>query len=167
MAEAKKECELARKQNIQLLFYTDEAYPSRLKNIPDAPALLYCKGNANLNSDKIIAIVGTRKATPYGKHVTEQIVLELSTYPSVLVVSGLAYGIDIAAHRAALQYKVPTLGIMASGADIIYPSGHKNTAAQMEENGGLLTEYRIGTNQMRPTSRPVTALLLVFLMPLL
>jgi DNA processing protein len=150
IAEAEKECELARKQHIQLLFYTDAAYPSRLKNIPDAPALLYYKGNADLNSDKVIAVVGTRKATPYGKTVTEQIIQELSAYPSVLVVSGLAYGIDIAAHKSALQYKVPTLGVMASGADIVYPSGHKNTAAQMEENGGLLTEYRIGTKPDAP-----------------
>jgi DNA processing protein len=150
LIEAEKEYALAVKQNIQILFYTDQAYPSRLKNIPDAPALLYLKGNADLNADKIIAIVGTRKATPYGKQVTEQIVQELSAYSSVLVVSGLAYGIDVTAHKAALQYKVPTLGVMASGADIVYPSVHKNIAAQMEENGGLLTEYRIGTKPDAP-----------------
>lgn len=148
--EAEKECELARQQDIQILFFTDENYPERLKTIEDAPALLYFKGNTDLNAAKIISIVGTRKATSYGKAVTEEIVRELSAFQSVLVVSGLAYGIDVAAHKAALTYKVPTLGVMASGADIVYPSVHKNTALQMMERGGLLTEYRIGTKPDAP-----------------
>jgi DNA processing protein len=148
--EAEKEVELAQKLGVQLLFYTDEHYPGRLKTIEDAPTLIYYKGNANLNANKIIGIVGTRKATSYGKNVTDEIVADLSAFHSVLVVSGLAYGIDVAAHKAALKHGVPTLGIMASGVDIIYPSSHTSTATQMLENGGLLTEYRLGTKPDAP-----------------
>jgi DNA processing protein len=133
-----------------LLFYTDKDYPNRLKSIADAPALLYYKGNANLNTDKTVAIVGTRKATPYGKSITEEAVSELKKFKSLLVISGLAYGIDIAAHKSALKHNIPTLGIIANGLDIQYPSLHKNTILQMMEEGGILTEYRLGTKPDAP-----------------
>lgn len=150
MAEAEQECQNIIKQGVNLLFFTDKAYPQRLKTIDDAPSLLYYKGNADLNADKIVAIVGTRSATAYGKNVTEQIIEELTRFTSLLVVSGLAYGIDITAHKAALKYNMPTVGVMASGIDIVYPAGHKPIAEDMLENGGLLTEHVIGTKPDAP-----------------
>ncbi|HEX8549622.1 MAG TPA: DNA-processing protein DprA [Cytophagaceae bacterium] len=141
---AEKEVKTAEKQNIQILFYTNPLYPLRLKSIQDAPTLLYYNGNANLNNKKSIAIVGTRNATEYGKSATEDIVQDLKTH-NALVVSGLAYGIDIAAHKASIKTGLETIGVMASGVDIIYPSVHNKTAAQMIESGGLLTEYPFGT----------------------
>lgn len=144
MTDAEKEWQLAEKLKVSLLFYTDAAYPDRLKTIADAPALLYYAGNANLNEKKVVSIVGTRRATEYGKKVTEELVQDLKKH-DCLIVSGLAYGIDIAAHRAALRYGLPTIGVMASGVDIIYPSEHRATAAAMRESGGLLTENRIGS----------------------
>ncbi len=142
--------EQARKQEVQILFFTHPDFPARLKNLHDAPLLLYYKGNANLNTQKIIAVVGTRNATAYGKKVTEDLVAELSRYPDTLVVSGLAYGIDIVAHKAAVRHLVPTVGVLGSGIDVIYPAAHKNTAAQMLENGGILTEYPFGVQPDAP-----------------
>lgn len=130
----------AEKLDTQLLFYTDPDYPTRLKQIPDAPTLLYYKGNANVNPAKSIAIVGTRKATEYGRSVVRKLLEEIASYKP-LVVSGLAYGIDIQAHRDALELGLETIGIMANGTNIIYPSVHKNTAAKMLEQGGLMSEY--------------------------
>jgi DNA processing protein len=136
--------EQARQQQVDILFYTHKDYPTRLRNLHDSPMLLYYKGTANLNAQKIVAVVGTRNATAYGKKVTEELIAELSRYPDVLVVSGLAYGIDIVAHKAAVRHAIPTVGVLGSGIDVIYPAAHKNTAAQMLENGGILTEYPFG-----------------------
>lgn len=130
----------AEKENVQVLLYTDEHYPARLKHINDAPTLLYYKGNADLNTKKIVSIVGTRKATVYGRGITEEIVQGLKPH-NALIVSGLAYGIDITAHKCALNTELPTLGVMASGINVIYPAVHKKLAGQMIENGGLLTEH--------------------------
>ncbi|MEA5459882.1 DNA-processing protein DprA [Arcicella sp. LKC2W] len=134
----------ADKQSVELLFYTDKTYPTRLKTLYDSPVLLYYKGKADLNNTKTVAIVGTRQSTEYGKNVTEQIISELSTF-NPLIVSGLAYGIDIIAHKSCLKNNVPTIGVMASGIDLIYPYQHKNTSIQMQEIGGLLTEQTFGT----------------------
>jgi DNA processing protein len=139
----------ADKEKVHLLFYTHPAYPNRLKQIADAPTLLYYKGQADLNQAKIISIVGTRQCTSYGKEMTEQIVQSLVKH-NVLVVSGLAYGIDIAAHRAAIGAGLPTVGVMASGIDIIYPAVHRKTAEKMLEAGGLLTESTFGTKPDAP-----------------
>jgi DNA processing protein len=109
--------------------------------------MLYFRGNADLNAEKIISIVGTRNATHYGKEVTETLIEDISkTYPETLIVSGLAYGIDIYAHRGALRSRLPTLGVLAHGLDRIYPSSHRNTAVEMLENGGLLTDFISQTN---------------------
>ncbi len=143
LLDAESQLYLAEKHQVELLFYTHKKYPSRLKQINDAPTLLYYKGNTDLNANKIISIVGTREASAYGKTITEEIVSGLSKH-NPLIVSGLAYGIDITAHRSALKNGLPTVGVMASGANIIYPAVHRNTAHQMLENGGLLTEFRIG-----------------------
>jgi DNA processing protein len=134
----------ADKQQVELLFYTDKNYPNRLKTLYDSPVLLYYKGKADLNTTKTIAIVGTRQSTEYGKQITEQIVEGFSSI-NPLIISGLAYGIDIVAHKSCLKNNVPTIGVMASGIDLIYPYQHKNTSIQMQEMGGILTEQTFGT----------------------
>lgn len=134
----------ADKQGVELLFYTDKNYPNRLKQLYDSPVLMYYKGKAELNTLRTVAIVGTRQSTEYGKQTTEHIIQELSQY-NPLIVSGLAYGIDIVAHKACLKNNVPTIGVMASGIDLIYPYQHKNTSIQMQEMGGILTEQTFGT----------------------
>ncbi|WP_316248019.1 DNA-processing protein DprA [Hymenobacter sp. BT491] len=132
------------KDGVQLLFYTHKAFPARLKQIPDAPALLYYQGTSNLNHPKTVALVGTRQATDYGREQTERIVKGIASH-NPLVISGLAYGIDIAAHRAALQEGLETIGVMATGLDVIYPPTHRKTAEKMLTQGGLLTEFTFGT----------------------
>jgi DNA processing protein len=149
LKEAENELKLAEKYNTQILFYTDQNYPERLKHINDAPALLYYKGNADLNARKIIGIVGTRQATDYGKETVQKILSDLIKH-NVLVISGLAYGIDIAAHKAALTNDQQTVGVMASGIDIIYPAAHKDIAMKMLEKGGLITENKFGSKPDAP-----------------
>jgi DNA processing protein len=139
----------AEKDQIQLLFYTNPAYPTRLKELADAPSLLYYKGVQSLNAPRTVAIVGTRMASEYGKAITHKIVQELAQY-DVVVISGLAYGIDITAHKACLQTGVPTIGVMGSGIDIIYPFQHQKTALEMLEKGGLLTENTFGVKPDAP-----------------
>lgn len=141
---AEKEIQRSEKHGIKILFYTDPEYPTRLKQIADAPPLLYCKGNFDFNAEKILAIVGTRKATEYGKEAIEQLMPGIAKHKP-LIVSGLAYGIDIYAHRSALKHKIPTIGVLASGLNIIYPAVHKETATYMLENGGLVSENRLDT----------------------
>jgi len=138
--KAERELKQAEKDKVEILLYTDSRYPKRLKHINDAPALLYYKGNADLNTAKVVSIVGTRKATEYGKEFTEAIIKELHKH-NALIVSGLAYGIDICAHKSALHHGLETIGVMASGMNIIYPSMHRDTAAKMISQGGLLTEH--------------------------
>jgi DNA processing protein len=118
----------------------EDAYPERLRHIYGAPTLLYLRGNVDLNTAKVVSIVGTRNATNYGKRVVETLLSELSAY-SLLVVSGLAYGVDIHAHKIALELGLPTLAVVAGGVDTIYPAVHKNTAAAMLAQGGLLSEH--------------------------
>ncbi len=137
---AERELKFISKHKIETCFYADENYPKRLKQLIDAPFLLYYRGHANLNQEKIISIVGTREATEYGKNFCTRFLEELASHP-ILVISGLAYGIDIAAHRAALKNKLPTLGVLAHGLDHIYPAAHKNIAVKMIENGGVISEY--------------------------
>lgn len=146
LKEAEKQIEATEQQGIRIIHYLDKDYPEKLKHIANAPSLLYYKGNASLNFNKVVSIVGTRKATNYGKDVTETIVEALAKYDDLLIVSGLAYGIDIAVHRACLKYSIPTIGVLANGLDRIYPSVHAQTAEQMLEQGGLLTENKIGVN---------------------
>jgi len=144
LRKAEEELKYIEKNNITPLFYTDAAYPKRLKNCHDSPVLLYSKGNANLNSYRIISIVGTRNATDYGKNLCKQLIEELAPY-NVLVVSGLAHGIDVAAHKECLKNNVPTVGVLGHGLDKMYPSQNRSTAEKMLDNGGLLTEYPSGT----------------------
>lgn len=143
---AEKELRFIEKNEIDVLFYTDKNFPRRLKTCSDAPVLLYTKGNMNLNEHRIVSIVGTRNATNYGKQVSDELIQNFSKRNyKVLVVSGLAYGIDIQAHKSALKYNLPTAGVIAHGLDKIYPSLHTETAKKMQDDGGLVTDFPSGT----------------------
>jgi DNA processing protein len=137
---AEEEMNFLYKNEIRPLFCLDENYPSRLKNCEDAPLMLFYKGGANLNHDRMIAVVGTRYITPYGKAMTEKLIEELVRY-RVVVVSGLAYGVDVQAHRSALKNGIPTVGVVAHGLDRLYPAENKSIADRMIREGGLVTEY--------------------------
>lgn len=149
ISAAEEELAKAEKQGVSILTYTDSDYPKRLKQIYDAPSILYVKGPANLNTIKSVAIVGTRKATQYGKKWTQSIVEALVPHECTII-SGLAYGIDIEAHRASLLHSLPTVGVMASGIDTVYPSAHKNTAHKITESGALVTENPLGAKADAP-----------------
>jgi DNA processing protein len=133
-----------RKKGIGMCSYLDPQYPARLKAHMDAPLILYTRGTLPLNHPRTIGIVGTRNASAYGRESTIQLVEALQS-TGVLVVSGLAYGIDITAHRAALQVGAPTIAVLAGGLDRVYPSEHKATAVSMLESGGWISEYPPGT----------------------
>jgi len=140
---AERELEKAEKENVEILFYTDKSFPTRLKSIEDSPAVLYTKGHMNFNFHKTVGIVGTRQATAYGKNLVERIIEDLAPHQTPII-SGLAYGIDIHAHKHALKVGLPTFGVLGSGIDVIYPSAHKETAKKMMNQGGLLTENSFG-----------------------
>jgi len=144
LTQAEASLRRAEKEGVDILFYTSKKFPHRLKLLPDAPALLYYQGPADLNAPKVLALVGTRQATEYGREQTERLLKGVLPHEP-LIVSGLAYGIDIMAHRAALQEGLATVGVMATGLDIIYPAAHRKTAEKMRETGGLLTEFPFGT----------------------
>lgn len=147
IARAEQELNFLQKKQIRCLTYYDEAYPSRLRECEDAPVVLFYKGNADLNALHIINMVGTRHATDYGTQLCTTFLRDLKALcPDVLVVSGLAYGIDINAHRAALDNDLSTVGVLAHGLDRIYPSLHRKTAIDMLDKGGLLTEFVVGTS---------------------
>ena len=148
---AEREMEFVEKNNIQLICKGDEAYPYRLAECNDAPLVLHHMGKANLNAKHIVSIVGTRHASEYGKSLCESFVTDLAQFvPDTLIISGLAYGIDICAHRAALKAGLPTIGVLAHGLDRIYPNAHRVTAKQMLEYGGLITEFMSGTEPFKP-----------------
>lgn len=145
---AQKHADLIEKQGIKSIFYTDSDYPKRLRNCVDAPLLLYYKGTASLNHVKIVSIVGTRNATAYGKQLCKSLLVTLQPY-NVLVVSGLAHGIDAAVHKECVLNEVATIGVLGHGLDRVYPSAHLHLSQQMTLNGGLLTEFLPGTNPDR------------------
>ena len=141
---AEKEIQFLKKNGFQSHFILSPQYPNRLIHCNDAPILLYYQGNANLNEKRIISIVGTRNHSDYGKQITEQFISELPK-ENVLIISGLAYGIDAIAHRACLKYQIPTIGVLAHGLDMLYPYQHRSLAKDMVNHGGLLTEFRRNT----------------------
>jgi len=141
--KVEKELEYIKSNNIEVLYYQNDNYPKRLLHCPDYPLILFKKGNYNVDAPYVISIVGTRKATPYGREVCNKIVEYLKDFP-VIIVSGLAYGIDIYAHEAALKNAIPTVGVVAHGLDQVYPKAHQGQAAEMMKNGGLLTEFISG-----------------------
>lgn len=145
VADAEMEYNL--RNGIRALSLADDDYPQRLKNCDDAPLVLFYKGTANLNRARVINIVGTRHCTAYGQDLIRRFVSELkSLCPEVLIVSGLAYGVDINAHRQALANRLDTVGVLAHGLDYLYPTRHKQTADEMLTQGGLLTEFLTNTN---------------------
>lgn len=142
LKRADEEMRFAQDNNISIITLADEAYPQRLKACFDAPLALFFKGNANLNAKHCISIVGTRKATPYAADCIAQLTARLKQLcPDMLIVSGLAYGVDIMAHRQAIDHALPTVAVLAHGLDTLYPTRHRKEATLMMQNGGLLTEY--------------------------
>jgi DNA processing protein len=148
LQEAEQQFNFNQKNEIRTHFFLDSDYPRRLKQCPDLPMILFSKGNVKLNQERIVSVVGTRNQTDYGKLILEHLIQSFSGN-NILVVSGLAYGIDISAHRLCIENGISTLGVLGHGLDRIYPAKHKNTAITMLERGGLLTEYGIGTNPDR------------------
>lgn len=147
MKRADFELKYMQEHGIRALTLMDDDYPQRLTECPDAPLILYYTGNCDLNQAKIVSIVGTRQITTYGKDLIRRFVADLRHHcKQVLIVSGLAYGVDINAHRQALENGYETVGVLAHGLDQIYPYHHKDTAAEMQRHGGLLTEFMTQTN---------------------
>lgn len=151
MFRARKELEFMESHHIRGLFYGDDEYPEMLTECPDAPVLLYVLGDADLNRKQSVAVVGTRRCTAYGSGFTTQLVKDLALYyPEMAVISGLAYGIDAAAHQAAIDSGLVTFAVLAHGLDTIYPAAHRDLARRILSKGGaLITEYCSGTNAYR------------------
>ena len=144
---AEVELEYDIRYGIEPICMNDDLYPQRMKECDDAPLMLFYKGNANLNQQRVINIVGTRHCTPYGEDLIRHFITDLRQLcPQVLIVSGLAYGVDINAHRQALDKGYETVGVLAHGLDDLYPARHRETALRMIEQGGLLTEFLTQTN---------------------
>lgn len=141
---AQEEVLYIQQNNIQAFYFLEDSFPSRLKYCNDAPVMLYFKGSANLNAEKIIAVVGTRNATEYGLKTCEKIIDGLRD-TNVTIVSGLAYGIDVAAHITSVKRNITTVGVLAHSLDRLYPPGHSDIAKKMMKNGGILSEYPSGT----------------------
>ena len=145
LTRAEEELEFIEKYKIKTLFFTDADYPTRLKYCSDSPILLYYKGNANLNCEKIVGVVGTRKPSDYGKQATKELIEGLSD-TGALIISGLAYGVDVLAHKTAIDNGMSTVGVVGHGLDRMYPQTHDKIAKKMINQGGLLTDFMSGTN---------------------
>jgi len=142
----REELDFIEKHGIRCVTVADSDYPARMLDLDDAPLVLFSLGNVNYNAARVVAIVGTRKATEYGRRMCHTFVRELHQIcPDVVIVSGLAYGIDIESHKAALDEGLPTIGVLAHGLDMIYPSSHRPVAKRMLPDGGLVTEFMSGT----------------------
>ena len=144
LRKAERELEFVESKNIKVLYFTDADFPQRLLNASDAPVLLYTIGSCDLNAKHVISIVGTRRSTHYGAAFCDKLVegLSLLLDNDLVIVSGLAYGTDINAHRAALKYGIPTVGVQACGLNKIYPANHRNDAAHMVQQGGaVVSDY--------------------------
>ncbi len=141
--KAHREIEFINKNNIDVHYFTDSDFPVRLLNASDAPIIFFTKGKTDLNAAKIISVVGTRHATPYGQHFCETFIKDIAQeYPDTIIVSGLAYGIDIAAHREAVAANLPTVAVLAHGLNTIYPAPHRSVAIDILNSGGMiLTDY--------------------------
>ena len=149
LKRADEEIAFMEKNDIRPLFFQDSDYPRRLLHCDDSPLMLYYKGKANLNAQRVVAIVGTRNITEYGKENCNQLVEDLKA-DNVLIVSGLAYGVDTCAHKASVKHGIPTVGVMGSGMQQIYPAPNKKLASDMvEQGGGVLTECMSGTQPER------------------
>ncbi|MBN1989841.1 MAG: DNA-processing protein DprA [Bacteroidales bacterium] len=148
LGKAEREVEFALKHNIKILYYLDADYPEWLKQCEDGPIVLFAKGanGLNFNEHKMLSVVGTRNATDYGKSFCDEVISTLAQNgQKVAIVSGLAYGIDIAAHKAALKNGLPTVAVLGHGLDTIYPAIHRNAAAEIAQTGALVTDFPTGT----------------------
>ena len=144
---AEAELEFDNAHTIRPLTMACDDYPERMRNCDDAPIVLFYRGNADLNQRRIVSVVGTRHCTAYGQDIINNFCRSLKELcPDVLIVSGLAYGVDICAHRNALKNGFDTVGVLAHGLDMLYPSAHRDTAKEMLSHGGLLTEFLTNTN---------------------
>lgn len=143
-AALEEELQLLDRKGIRVLFFTDKDYPNRLQHLSDAPSLLFYKGDADLNAKKVVAVVGTRIPTSYGREVTAQLIHQMAQ-PGMLIISGLALGIDAAAHKAAMDHRLPTVGVLGHGFGHLYPRENRPLAAEMLKDGGLLTELAYST----------------------
>ena len=151
MKRAEAEVKYMEEHGIRAISLLDDDYPQRMTECSDAPLVLYYKGNADLNQQRVISMVGTRHMTRYGEDCIRRFVRELHELcPQVLIVSGLAYGVDICSHNEALANGYDTLGVLAHGLDQIYPYRHRDVAATMVQHGGLLTEFMTQTNADKP-----------------
>ena len=147
MRRAEEELAFDEAHNIVPLLMNDDCYPERLRRCEDAPLVLYYRGTSNLNNRHIISVVGTRHCTIYGQDIIRQFCADLKRMcPDTIIISGLAYGVDINTHRAALKNGMETVGILAHGLDYLYPTAHRETATKMLNQGGLATEFMTGTN---------------------
>lgn len=139
-----KDFEFAEKHGVEVISFQDPNYPNRLTHCSDGPVVLFTKGPADLSAKRMVSIVGTRKITDYGMQVTRELVESMLPY-NITVVSGLAYGVDIQAHKACLELGLPTVAVLAHGLDKVYPNSHTRFAQEMAEKGGLVSEFSIGT----------------------
>ena len=150
LLQAEKEMEFMKKHRISALYYKDTGYPERLKECNDGPILLYVRGNDGLNPSRSISVVGTRQASTYGKDLCRAIVLGLcSQLEGLVIVSGLAFGIDVIAHRAALEGGIPTVAVLGHGLSTIYPHAHRETARKISRQGALVTDFHSGMGPER------------------
>jgi len=146
--KAEKELEFIRKNNIKVTTFIDKDYPKNLNHCGDSPILFFSKGKINFKQRHILSIVGTRNMTNYGKSVLEKLLDEIKQY-NPLIISGLAYGVDVYAHQLAIKNGLQTIGVLAHGLDIMYPSKHHKEATKMQENGGILTDFWSGSKPDR------------------
>ncbi|RYD59036.1 MAG: DNA-protecting protein DprA [Sphingobacteriales bacterium] len=149
LTQAEQEFKFVQKHGVQVLWVNNDNYPQRLKHCSDAPIVLYYRGTASPNAAKTVAVIGTRKNTDYGQKLTEQLIDDLSGREDLIIVSGLAHGIDAIAHKRSLKAGLPTIGALGHGLDRIYPSTNKEVAKDMLLNGGLITEFPTGTKPER------------------
>lgn len=141
---AEEELNRLESEGMHFLFFTDPEFPARLKLLPDAPIVLYGQGHLNLNPERTVGIIGTRKPSAQGKQLTAQLVDALAGH-AITVISGLAYGIDITAHKRCLDLDIPTIAVMGSGMGVIYPDSHRPVVRRMLAHGGVITEFRFQT----------------------
>ena len=148
LKRAEQELKFIEKHKIDTLFYYDKRYPKRLLNCADAPLFVFSKGNFDFNKERFVNIVGTRHATEYGREITESLIADLAAY-QVNLVSGLAFGIDICAHKAALKYDMQNIAVLAHGLDRLYPAQHRSVAEKLQLNGALVSDFLSETNPDR------------------
>ena len=142
LRDAEAELKFIDENNIKVAFYLDENYPQRLLNCPDSPTTLYYKGDIDFNASRILSVVGTRNATDYGKENCDKVIKALASHSEkTMIVSGLAYGIDICAHKAAMKYNLPTVAVVGHGFHLMYPAQHRKYAEEIIHSGGILTEF--------------------------